>query len=79
MRQGSSGEAHDEHGATCLQRLHAEGYTSLVELVGGYVEWSKVFTPAGVRRQHGRYTTPGSEVRTRPTETCMRLSPHVFL
>lgn len=68
--QGSSGEEHDEHGATCLMRLHAEGYTRLVELVGGYAEWSKVFTPAGIRRQHGRYTTPGSEVCARALDRC---------
>jgi len=37
------------------------GLEGLAELRGGYPAWLKLFSPAGVRRQKGKWGTPGSE------------------
>eukprot|EP00959_Pyramimonas_sp_CCMP1952_P392245 8219335-Pyramimonas_sp.AAC.1 len=49
-----------DYGVRALTQLVEAGYTSLVEVKGGYAGWSKVFTPANKRRQHGKWGTPGS-------------------
>jgi len=55
---GDGGSRAQERAAEAWARGGLEG---LAELRGGYPAWLEVFSPAGKRRQKGKWGTPGSE------------------
>lgn len=57
----SSASGGGDYGKDAISLLVNAGYTDIIELDGGYEAWSKLYTPAGIRRQHGKWGTPGSQ------------------
>ena len=60
---GDGGPRAEERAQEAWEAAGAEGgaLAGLAELRGGYPAWLVVFSPAGKRRQKGKWGTPGSE------------------